>query len=195
MMLVRPVSVWKQPCRVIALLLFVSLLFFSPVGAIAQGRGLVQGTVVDSAGEPLVGATVVPGRSSKGAVVTDMEGHFTLNTSLFSVPCDIHINYVGFQEYKIHLTTKQSRNLGIITLADDNHMLNDVVVMAVEKERRKELFCEQGHRWFDLKRTGRSDAVYSACDWKEWASYKNLFPIYENELINNPNLTQTPGWE
>lgn len=69
------------------------------------------------------------------------------------------------------------------------------VLSAVETERRKELFCEQGHRWFDLNRTGRADAVYSALDYKTgWESYKSLLPIPELEIEKNEALTQNPGY-
>jgi len=40
------------------------------------------------------------------------------------------------------------------------------VKVAVEKERKTELFAEWGHRWFDLKRTGRASAVISVLPGK-----------------------------
>lgn len=74
-------------------------------------------------------------------------------------------------------------------------MGQDELLHAIERERRKELFCEQGHRWFDLVRTGRADAVYSALSYKTgWKSHKRLMPVPEKEILNNPNLTQNPGY-
>lgn len=70
------------------------------------------------------------------------------------------------------------------------------VLTLVEEERRKELFIEgQGHRWFDLKRTSRADAVYSKLDYKKWKSYKVLLPIPNMQILNNSNLTQNPGYD
>lgn len=70
------------------------------------------------------------------------------------------------------------------------------VLMLVEEERRKELFIEgQGHRWFDLKRTSRADAVYSKLDYKKWESHKVLLPIPNMQILNNSNLTQNPGYD
>lgn len=70
------------------------------------------------------------------------------------------------------------------------------VLMLVEEERRKELFIEgQGHRWFDLKRTSRADAVYSKLDYKKWESHKILLPIPETQILNNAALTQNPGYD
>lgn len=70
------------------------------------------------------------------------------------------------------------------------------MIEAVLRERRVELFFEQGHRWFDLVRTGKANAVLSAIPYKaaNWKPYMVLFPIAPNELAANPNLTQTPGY-
>ena len=70
------------------------------------------------------------------------------------------------------------------------------VLTLVEEERRKELFVEgQAHRWFDLKRTSRADAVYSELDYKKWESYKVLLPIPEMQILRNGALTQNPGYD
>lgn len=69
------------------------------------------------------------------------------------------------------------------------------MLAAIEKERVTELFYE-GHRWYDLKRTGRLQAVLSTVPYKA-ANYKahyNLWPIPLSELNNSPNLTQNPGY-
>ena len=68
------------------------------------------------------------------------------------------------------------------------------VLDLVADERRIELFAEQGHRFFDLKRTGRIDDVLSKCSWKKWKSEKALLPIPYTEMENNRNLTQNPGY-
>ncbi|MGE7773792.1 RagB/SusD family nutrient uptake outer membrane protein [Chitinophaga sp. NPDC101104] len=70
------------------------------------------------------------------------------------------------------------------------------VEAAVMHERRVELFGEWGHRWMDLRRTGAARAVLSACSWKQpWAGdYQFLYPIPHNEMLNNPNLQQNPGY-
>ncbi|WP_066223743.1 RagB/SusD family nutrient uptake outer membrane protein [Formosa haliotis] len=58
---------------------------------------------------------------------------------------------------------------------------------AIWKERRVELFTEQGLRWFDLKRTGTAGKALEVLkpNWKETDA---LFPIPESELEINPNL-------
>ena len=69
------------------------------------------------------------------------------------------------------------------------------MLSAIEKERVTELFYE-GHRWYDLKRTGQLQTVLGAVPYKA-ANYKahyNLWPIPLSELNNSPNLTQNPGY-
>jgi hypothetical protein len=75
----------------------------------------------------------------------------------------------------------------------------DQILAAVAQERRIELFAEWGHRWFDLKRTGKIDAVMSITTPQKigggaWNSYQQLYPIPLNELKSNPNLRQNPGY-
>lgn len=67
-------------------------------------------------------------------------------------------------------------------------------LLAVEKERRTELFAEWGHRWLDLKRTGRADAVIGRIKGGNWQSTDQLYPIPNSERLNNSNLTQNPGY-
>ena len=66
-------------------------------------------------------------------------------------------------------------------------------LLAVEKERRLEMFCEWGHRWFDLKRTNRADAVIPLLK-SNWKSTHQLWPIPQADLNNNSSLTQNPGY-
>ncbi len=63
----------------------------------------------------------------------------------------------------------------------------------VEQERRIELFAEWGHRWLDLKRTERADAILSAIK-TGWQSADVLYPIPEYDILNNPNISQNPGY-
>jgi hypothetical protein len=58
-------------------------------------------------------------------------------------------------------------------------------------ERGREMFAE-GHRRSDLIRFGRFNDAW----WEKAPSqpFRNLFPIPENQLQANPNLTQNPGY-
>lgn len=67
------------------------------------------------------------------------------------------------------------------------------LVTQVEKERRSELFVE-GHRWFDIVRTGRADAVFGA-EKPTWKPHAALMPIPKTDMETNPFLEQNPGYE
>lgn len=61
------------------------------------------------------------------------------------------------------------------------------LLLAIEQERRVELFTEWGHRWLDLKRTSRADDVLPAIK-PNWDDTDVLYPIPFNDLQLNPNL-------
>lgn len=61
-------------------------------------------------------------------------------------------------------------------------------------ERRKELFCEFSHRFFDLKRWGLATIILSKYK-SNWRVYSEFLPIPLNELSYNNQLTQNPGYE
>jgi len=68
------------------------------------------------------------------------------------------------------------------------------LLTAIEKERQVELMFEWGHRWFDLKRTGRIDAVLGAEKGAAWQPTDALFPVPDAQLRANPLLVQNPGY-
>jgi len=80
------------------------------------------------------------------------------------------------------------------TGADTKEKLLDAILA----ERRIELFSEFGHRWFDLKRTGKIDEVMRVATplkgGVEWQSYQALYPVMPAQLNLNPNVLQTPGY-
>lgn len=68
------------------------------------------------------------------------------------------------------------------------------LLLAVEQERKVELFCEWGHRWFDLKRTGRSTAVLGPIKGANWQPTDTLYPISSEARRTNINLSQNDGY-
>jgi len=68
------------------------------------------------------------------------------------------------------------------------------MLQIIEAERRFELAFE-GHRWYDLVRTGRANVVMSAFS-ANWKDTYELWPIPQREILNNPSLTgnQNPGY-
>ena len=66
------------------------------------------------------------------------------------------------------------------------------VLLTIERERVYELAFE-GHRWYDLVRTGRAQAVMSAFT-PNWNTRYELWPIPQREIQQNPALQQNPGY-
>jgi TonB-linked SusC/RagA family outer membrane protein len=101
-------------------------LFFVGIGlAVAQTQ--VRGTVVDEAGEPMVGATVQIKGTAQGTI-TDVDGTF-----MISAPSDgiLVISYVGMetQEVKVMSTVK-------VILKGNSQVLDEVIVVAYGTTRR-----------------------------------------------------------
>jgi len=68
------------------------------------------------------------------------------------------------------------------------------LLAAIEQERRLELAFEWGHRWLDLKRTGRAGAVLAPLKGGSWQPTDVLYPLPQAELLLNPVLTQNEGY-
>ncbi|OQP64038.1 hypothetical protein A3860_21720 [Niastella vici] len=105
-------------------------------------------------------------------------------------------NFSGAQT-DINVIRNRAGLPGIATISDKT-----TAMAAIENERRHELFCEWGHRWFDLKRwpsltspaaKTRADDVLGALK-TTWRSTSILFPIPKSARDANPNLTQNEGY-
>lgn len=66
------------------------------------------------------------------------------------------------------------------------------LLTTIAHERFVELFQEIGHRWLDLKRTGKADIVLAGKP--NWRPEAKLFPFPANEIKYNPSLVQNPGY-
>ena len=82
---------------------------------------------------------------------------------------------------------------GLPLLAEtDPGISRDTLLDLIFEERRKELFAEWGHRWLDLKRSGRAGEVFDPEE--TWQHTDILYPIPQEERLKNPNLSQNPGY-
>lgn len=79
-------------------------------------------------------------------------------------------------------------------LSNTTSNTEQLLKLALEKERRSELFCEWAHRWYDLKRTGRANDVLSVLKGVTWQPIDILWPIPQPEINLNPSLIQNPGY-
>lgn len=86
----------------------------------------------------------------------------------------------------------KTRNLA--GLSNSTATTSEQIIAAVQMERRLEFFTEYGHRFFDLKRTGKLDEVLSPIK-SQWQTTDRLLPIPQSELLLNSNLSpQNEGY-
>jgi hypothetical protein len=72
------------------------------------------------------------------------------------------------------------------------------LITAILQEYRFEFFTEWGHRWLHLKRTGNIDSlmnIETPLKGGQWEPTDQFYPIPQNDLLFNPNLTQTLGYD
>lgn len=100
------------------------------MGMLAQGT--VIGTILDEADEPIYGATVQVQGTSLGAV-SDLNGKFSVKAASNAV---LSISYVGYIGQKVNVA---GRNNIVIRMAEDDHRLNDVLVIGYGVQKKSDL--------------------------------------------------------
>ena len=72
---------------------------------VAYAQKTVTGTVVDAAGEPMIGVSVMVDGTTNGGV-TDFDGNFTIK----NVPDNgvLKFSYIGFKDQKVSVAGKES---------------------------------------------------------------------------------------
>lgn len=95
-----------------------------------QGK-IIKGTVVDSNGDPIMGATVrVKGNSGNGAI-TNVNGEFTLKNVTDSQ--SIIVSCIGFKERVLPI---KKQTILSITLQEDSKMIDEVVVIGSGTQKK-----------------------------------------------------------
>lgn len=87
-----------------------------------QTRVTVQGKVVDSTGEPLIGVSVTVKGSMEGTV-TDVDGSYSITTTNSS---SLTFSYLGFKPQTIAIGNQKTIN---ITLVEDPTTMDEVIVV------------------------------------------------------------------
>ena len=100
--------------------------------------GIIQGTVTDSNGETLIGATVMVKGTTQGTI-TDNEGRYTL-TSIAEGEVVLEASYVGFgkQATTVQVGAGQTSTADFV-LSEDIAQLDELVVIGYGTKRKKDI--------------------------------------------------------
>ena len=104
------------------------------MSSLTFAQSKVTGVVKDSAGEPIIGASVTVKGAQGLGTVTDIDGNFTL--SLPSGKKQLLVTYIGFTPQTVDASGK---NTFTIVLKEDNKTLNEVVVVGYGTMKKSDL--------------------------------------------------------
>ncbi len=136
--------------------MFVSILAASLLGAgsaFAQNR-TISGTVVDTSGEPVIGAAVTVVGNTRIGAATDLNGAFSL-----SVPAgaNISVESIGYKSQTFAIGNQSVFN---IVLEDDTEMLEETVVIGYGVQKKSDLTgAVASVRSEDLQNRSTTDAA------------------------------------
>lgn len=121
----------KTQGRLSRLLLIMAITLLTAVfpSAVSAQLSAVKGTVTDTEGEPLIGATVMVKGTSTG-VATDIEGNYEVQAPKNAT---LVVSYVGYNtvEEKIN-----GRSVVNIVMSSDSQMMDELVVVGYGTQRR-----------------------------------------------------------
>lgn len=106
------------------------LCFLLPLRALAEEGIRISGTVMDSGREPLIGVSIQVDGTTQGTI-TDLDGHFYL-----SVPdkqSKLTVSYIGYKTQTVQVGNDINF---IITLQEDNEVLDEVVVVGYGNQKK-----------------------------------------------------------
>ena len=111
------------------------ILFLTIVYNYVASATPISGKVADAGtGEAIIGATIYDSRHHVG-VITDAEGRFSIDVATF--PSELTISYVGYEQKSIRV--KDDDNDILVALQEENHHLDEVVVVGYGTQRRQKL--------------------------------------------------------
>ena len=92
---------------------------------------LVSGTIVDTAGEPIIGANIKLKGAQGTGTITDVEGNFKLEVPTNGV---LIVSFIGYQQQEVAVNGKTMLK---IKMAEDAEMIDEVVVTALGIKREE----------------------------------------------------------
>ena len=114
---------------------FASVDEVNEVAAISQQSRTVSGRIVDQAGEPVIGATIIEvGSNPLNGTITNFDGEYTLH--LTTAAPALNISFIGFEEMVVNVGNLSTLNLVMHEYAS---FLDEVVVIGYGTARRRDL--------------------------------------------------------
>ena len=98
-----------------------------------QSKIRITGTVVDRAGEPVIGANVIEKGVTSNGTATDVDGKFSLEVSSGAT---LTVSFIGYVTRDVAITSRTSLN---IVLDEDLQALEEVVVIGYGSQRKADL--------------------------------------------------------
>jgi TonB-dependent SusC/RagA subfamily outer membrane receptor len=106
-------------------LLWLLIALCVSVATHAQG---ILGTVTDGDGEPIIGATVIEKGNPQNAVITNIDGQFTIRVAEGTT---LTISYIGYTTQDV-----AARNQMTVVLKEDTESLDEVVVIGYGVQKK-----------------------------------------------------------
>lgn len=97
------------------------------------GTKKVTGKVVDSKGEPIIGASVVEKGNSKNGTITNMDGVFSLSVR---GDTNVEVSFIGYTSQTLKVTPGR---MAMITLLESSKTLDEVVVVGYALQKKVNL--------------------------------------------------------
>ena len=101
--------------------------------SLAQSR-TVSGVVLDSRGDPVIGANIRVVSDASIGTITDLDGKFSL--AVPGTAKQLEISFIGMQTQTVSIVAGQPVH---VTLAEDAEILDEVVVIGYQTVKRKDL--------------------------------------------------------
>ena len=95
-----------------------------------QQQQTLSGTVTDTNGEPIIGASILVKGTNSGTI-TDLNGHFQLNVRPGAT---LVISYIGYKKVEVAAQANMK-----VSLAENNRELNEVVVVGYGTQKKVNL--------------------------------------------------------
>ena len=116
--------------RVLLVIYFISMTDVGLRAAASDVPVTISGSVVDSAGEPVIGATVMAD-GMQGGTATDAYGRFTLAVNL---PAKITVSFIGMQPESVNVA--EGGTLPAIVLYENSVVMDEVVVVGYGQQKK-----------------------------------------------------------